>query len=202
MRENEWDKVEDWDLAKLAATGNEAAYGVLIIRHQNPIHSFIFHNVRDEETAKDLTQEVFIKAYFALARVTPKAKFTTWLFQIALNLCRDYVKSKGARQAQQTYSLTRDTPEGEEHQIEFSHPCAPPNRQLELSELMKMLDDEIFHLPEELRQPFLLGVVEKLPQKEIGEIMGISPKAVEVRIYRARKHLIEHLAKRGITENS
>jgi len=62
---------------------------------------------------------------------------------------------------------------------------------------MDALDSEIAHLPIELREAFLLGAVQKLPQKEVAIMLGLSPKAVEVRIYRARQRLTERLVARG-----
>src|SRR5450755_1197366 len=94
MQENEWSMHEDWDLAEAAGGGDEDAFAALTARHQNTMHRFIFRSIGQEETARDLTQEVFVRAWFALPKVSQKAKFTTWLFQIAVNLCRDHARSK------------------------------------------------------------------------------------------------------------
>lgn len=198
MEEN--DGTGDWDLARLAAGGDEQAYAVLIGRHQNPIHAFIFRSVGDEETAKDLTQEVFLKAWFALNRVRERARFTTWLSQIAVNLCRDHAKSKTARNAHVTYSLTRDRDDADGEERDFPHPDVSPDRQAQFHETMESLNRAIHCLPVDLREAFLLGAVDHLPHKEVSTILGISSKAVEVRIYRARRILVERLAREGIIE--
>lgn len=183
---------DDWELARHASCGDEVAYARLISRHQGPIHSFIFRSVGDEETARDLAQEVFVKAWFALARARENARFTTWLFQIAVNLCRDHVKSKTSRQSRLTRSFIWD-------EREFPHPDPAPDRQAELSENLRALESEIRNLPGDLRAALLLGVVEGLPYKEAAKILGVSAKAVEVRIYRARRILTERLTAQGIT---
>lgn len=188
---------DDWRLATLAQGGDEDAYAVLVERHQHSIHAFVFRHISDQEVAADLTQEVFIRAWFALERVLPKAKFTTWLFQIAINLCRDHAKSKAARRDRVTDSMIRLDGEGVESAREFPDPSARPDQQAEWSETMDALDSEIAHLPIELREAFLLGAVQKLPQKEVAIMLGLSPKAVEVRIYRARQRLTERLVARG-----
>lgn len=190
----------DWDLARLSADGDEQAYARLIERHQGPIHGFIFRSVGDEETAKDLTQEVFVRAWFALGRIQERARFTTWLFQIAANLCRDHAKSKATRQARVTASIDRKNDDGERNDRDFPHPDATPDRQAQLNESMSYLNRAIQCLPTDLREAFLLSAVDRLPHKEISDILGVSAKAVEVRIYRARKLLCERLAKDGVVD--
>jgi len=198
MEEN--DGPRDWDLARLAGGGDEQAYAVLIERHQSPINVFIFRSVGEEETARDLTQEVFVKAWFALKHVRESARFTTWLFQIAANLCRDHAKSKATRNARVTYSLTRDRDDAGGEERDFPHPDESPDRQAQLHETMESLNRAIRSLPVDLREAFLLGAVDQLPHKEVSTILGISPKAVEARIYRARRVLAERLVSEGIIE--
>ena len=192
MEEN--DGAGDWDLARRAAGGDEAAYAVLIGRYQGPVHGFIFRSVGEEETARDLAQEVFVKAWFALGRVQERARFSTWLFQIAANLCRDHAKSKATRNARMTNPMAREKDDGGTEEREFPHPGLSPDNQARMNETMEVLHRAIAALPVELREAFILGAIDQLPHKEISSILGISPKAVEVRIYRARKILAERLA--------
>jgi RNA polymerase sigma-70 factor (ECF subfamily) len=196
MEEN--DGAGDWDLARRAGGGDEHAYAVLIERHKGPIHGFIFRSVGEEETAKDLTQEVFVKAWFALGRVRERARFSTWLFQIAANLCRDHAKSKATRNARMTNSMIREKDDGSTEERDFAHPGPPPDNQARLNETMATLQRAMTSLPVELREVFILGAIDQLPHKEISSRLGISPKAVEARIYRARKVLVERLAGEGI----
>ncbi|MBN8707995.1 MAG: sigma-70 family RNA polymerase sigma factor [Verrucomicrobia bacterium] len=198
MEANDAHSENDWEIARRAANGDEDAYACLIARYQAPIHSFVYRSVGNEETSLDITQEVFVKAWFALGRVREKARFSTWLFQIAVNLCRDHVKSKANRQSRVTYSFARDERDEKPGEREFAHPDPAPDRQAELSENASVLDAEIRNLPGDLRPAFLLGAVEGVSHKEAAEILGISAKAVEVRIYRARRILVERLSAQGI----
>lgn len=182
-----------WALARRAAGGDEASYAVLIERYQGPIHGFVFRSVADEETARDLTQDVFVKAWFALARVQERARFSTWLFQIAANLCRDHARSKATRNARMTNSMVRERDDGSIEERDFIHPGMSPDNQAQMNETMAVLHRAIAGLPVELREAFILGAIDQLSHKEISAILGISPKAVEVRIYRARKTLVEQL---------
>jgi RNA polymerase sigma-70 factor (ECF subfamily) len=188
----------DWALAHRAAGGDEASFALLIERYQGPVHCFVFRSVADEETAKDLTQEVFVKAWFALARVQERARFSTWLFQIAANLCRDHARSKATRNARMTNPMVRERDDGSTVERDFTHPGMSPDNQAQTNESMAVLQRAIAGLPAELREAFILGAIDQLPHKEIAAILGISPKAVEVRIYRARKTLAERLAGAGI----
>ena len=195
MEEND---AEDWAFAHRAALGDEQAFAVLLERYQKPVHGFVFRSVGEAETAKDLTQEVFVKAWFALGRVQERARFSTWLFQIATNLCRDHAKSKATRNARLTNPILRESEDGQTEERDFPHPGMAPDNQAQMNETMATLNREIVALPIELREAFLLGVIDQLPHKEISTILGISPKAVEVRIYRARKTLAERLIREGI----
>ncbi len=199
MEANDATPEDDWSLAMRAREGDEAAYARLISRHQGPIHGFVFRSVGNEETARDLTQEVFIKAWFALAHVRQDARFTTWLFQIAVNLCRDNAKSKATRQARVTHSFVQDRQGEGADERELPHSCPSPDRQAELSENLRALEAEIQALPDDLRSALLLGVIEGLAHKESAKILGVSPKAVETRIYRARRMLADRLSGLGIT---
>ena len=196
MEEN--DGADDWALARRAAGGDEKAYAVLIERYQGPIHGFIFRSVGEEETARDLTQEVFVKAWFALGRVQERARFSTWLFQIAANLCRDHARSRASRNARMTNPMIRKKDDGSTEERDFPHPGLSPDKQARMNETMAALNRAISSLPVDLREAFILGAIDQLPHKEISSILGISPKAVEVRIYRARKILSERLVNEGV----
>lgn len=197
MAADETDACEDWNLAQQAAAGDENAFRALIEKYQTAVHRFIFRSVHDEETASDIAQEVFVKAWFALGRLKGEGQFTTWLFQIAVNLCRDYAKSKAARQIQVTHSLASPRDDGSSEERSFPHPSAPPDKAAESAEALAVVEAEIRALPSDIRGPFLLGVVEGYSHAEISRMLGCSIKAVETRIYRARKTLAVLLRQRG-----
>ena len=197
MRPSEPGEESDWDLAQRAKGGDEAAFEDLILRYQAPIQSFVFRSTLDVETARDLTQEVFVRAWFALGRVQAKAQFSTWLFQIAVNLCRDHAKSKASKNARVTQSFSPPAGDDRSEDREFASPQPSPSQNLESQEALESLEAEIKTLPLELRSPFILGAVEQRSHKEVAAILGMSAKAVEVRIYRARRLLCERLALLG-----
>lgn len=192
---------DDWQLAVRARDGDEAAYEQLIERHQAATHAFIFRYVGNSATASDLAQETFVRAWFGLDRVRPKAKFTTWLFQIAINLCRDYAKSKAGRQSRLAEPLVSHSADGDEYEREFAAAGPLPDADAQFGELQAMLGREIARLPIKLRESFILGVIEERSHKEVAEIVKASPKAVEVRIHRARQLLSTRLAQAGVIDS-
>ena len=107
----------DLDLVKALAGGDDSALDGLLARYEQPIFHFINRHVCNEADARDLAQEVFVRLHFNIAKFKPAAKFSTWLYQIALNLCRDHAKSRNTRQSAVTESLSAR--EGEEE-----HPAA------------------------------------------------------------------------------
>jgi RNA polymerase sigma-70 factor, ECF subfamily len=85
---------EDPDLGSVRAlkAGQDQALNALLDRHRKGVFHFVFRHIPNEADALELTTEVFVRAYFNIERFQPTAKFVTWLYQIALNLCRDHSK--------------------------------------------------------------------------------------------------------------
>ena len=120
--------MDDPDLPFVEAikAGDERAFDELMARHKVAVHRFVFRCVGNEEDAEELAQETFVRAYLNLHSFRPTARFSTWLFQIALNLARDAMRSRRYRQRQGTDSMT--TGEGER---EFPHDKAGPDEALQ-----------------------------------------------------------------------
>ncbi len=194
------EEVGDWGLAGLARDGDESAYEKLIERYRAGVHAFIYRSVGDAETAEDLAQETFVRAWFALDRVLPRARFSTWLFQIAINLCRDHVKSKAGRQSKVNEPLVRRGDDGSEIERSLPYPGSTPDADVRFNELVDALDAAIVRLPVDLREAFVLGVLEGHPHKEVAGLIRATPKAVEVRIHRARRMLAERLSSMDVID--
>src|ERR1700704_172955 len=98
--------LEDPDLALVRAlqAGEDRALETLIHRHQEGVFRFVFRHIPNEADAIELTQEAFVRAYFNIEKFRPSAMFVTWLYHIALNLCRDYARSQAYRYSSQTIS--------------------------------------------------------------------------------------------------
>jgi RNA polymerase sigma-70 factor (ECF subfamily) len=125
-----------------------------------------------------------VRLYFGIRRFKPRAKFVTWLYSIAMNLCRDYARSRPRRQSYATESLDASD-------VHRAVPAADrgPAADVESHERLAILQKAIEELPHNLRTTLLLFAVEGRSQQECAEILGVSVKAVEARVYRARKIL-------------
>jgi RNA polymerase sigma factor (sigma-70 family) len=189
---------EDLDLALVQAlqAGEEGALEALMTRHQNGLFRFVFRHIANEADAAELTQEAFVRAYFNIHRFRPDARFVTWLYHIALNLCRDYVRRASSRYLSQTMSIDARVEENP-RQRSLSSNQSRPDQQAQDREKLRAVEKAITELPQNLKNPLILTALEGLSHAETGELLRISPKAVEMKVYRARKLLLKKLHKLG-----
>ena len=184
----------DKDLIYLVAQGSEAALNEVMQRYKHKLFAFISRYVKDEDAAYDIVQETFIKVHFKADSYSPAYKFSTWLYQIAINLCRDWGRKQKVRQVFSLDAYIEGDDGDSYHDI-----IADPNSNIEdLTDLRKnlaALDKEIQKLPHKLKTALILFAVEEYSQEKCAEILGVSIKTVETRVYRARKILAEKIAK-------
>ncbi|HEY4783681.1 MAG TPA: sigma-70 family RNA polymerase sigma factor, partial [Chthoniobacterales bacterium] len=176
--------------------GEDRALETLIHRHQEGVFRFVFRHIPSEADATELTQEAFVRAYFNIGKFRPAAKFVTWLYHIALNLCRDHTRSQAYRYSSQTISIDVSVDENE-GQRQPSSNQRKPDRQAQDREKLRAVEKAITELPQELKSPLILTALEDRSYAETGELLGISPKAVEMKVYRARKLLLGKMNELG-----
>ncbi len=168
-------------LATRAVKGDRAAFNAFMQRHQQALYRFIRHYVGDADEAYDLVQETFVSAWQALGRYDPSRPAPTWLRRIALNKCRDWGRRRAVRRF--FYSaVDLDTAK--------AAALAAPGDIVDEPALSR-LDRALASLPTQLKEPLLLTAFEGLSHHDAGKALGISAKAVETRVYRARKLLGE-----------
>ena len=181
----------DWPLVRALQGGDENALTELIHKYEQPLFRFICRYVGDEETARDLLQETFVRLYFNARKFKPRAKFSTWLHAIAANLCRDYSRSKQYRKARMTVSSEAF----DQYETRISDTAAMPGDALVSAERLAALQAAISELPHKLKTALILFSLENRSQAECAELLGVSAKTVETRVYRARKILEKKLAR-------
>lgn len=163
--------------------GDDLALNRLMARWQVPLRSFLFRSTHHEQDALDLAQETFVRVFQHRARYRPGAKFSTWMFQIALNLARDHARR---RQRRPTAPLDQaPEPSTDRH----------PRSDATDAEAAAAVRDAVAALPAELREAVLLSEFQDLSHAEIAAIVDATPKAVETRLYRAREKLRTALAR-------
>lgn len=171
--------------------GQEAGLDDLMERHGKRLLNYLVRSLQDEDEATDLAQETFVRVYQNRARFDARHKFSTWLYTIASNLVRDRYRWR-ARHPQ--VSLDAQNEESGTGLVDrMADASSTPSDSLQSSERAEAVRRAVAALPEELRQPLILAEWEDKAQAEIAAILGCTVKAVETRIYRARKQLRETL---------
>lgn len=175
----------DESLARRAAgSGDRAAFERLVSRHKEVLFRFIRRYVGNSEDAYDLIQDTFLSAWMNLKRYDSDRPFLPWLRTIALNKCRDFSR----RQAVRRLFLRRVAAENVLEQ--------PPAETDPTDEWLRQLDRAIAALPPFYKEPLLLIVVSGVSQQEAADLLKTTPKAIEMRLRRARKKLAQALPSR------
>lgn len=173
----------DEALALALASDHREALDALMLRWQIPLRSFLYRYTQNHADALDLAQETFVRLYQNRKRYRPGSRFSTWMFQIALNLARDHAR----RQKHRAHLPLDQAPE----------PAAEsqPNSLADQGESLSALRTAITQLDPALRETLLLSYYQQLPHQEIARLQNATPKAVESRLYRARQQLRQQLAR-------
>jgi RNA polymerase sigma-70 factor (ECF subfamily) len=180
------DEQDALDMARLRE-GHDAALSDLMARHGERLFHYLIRQVQSEVEAADLAQEAFVRVYQNGAKFDSRKKFSTWLYAIATNLSRDRLRWR-SRHPQVSFEA-EDERSGTTLLQRLADPQLTPDQRLESEERAETIRKAVAALPEELRTPMILAEYEGRSQAEIAAILNCSPKAVEMRIYRARARL-------------
>jgi RNA polymerase sigma factor (sigma-70 family) len=173
---------DDAALAKAARRGEDRAFTELMRRHKGPLYRFVSANLGDADEAYDVLQDAFVAAWGALASYDPKRPFAAWLRRIALNKCRDWARKRRVRRFFYRAANLDDPAVQQASQSE-------PEQTNALEESLSALDAAVAALPQGLKEPLILTAIDGLSHAEAGALLGLSAKAVEMRVYRAKKAL-------------
>ncbi len=178
-----------------AVEGSERAFQTLVERYQRPVFSLVFRMVRDYGIAEDVTQEVFVKAWLALARYDPRRRFASWLFKIASNAAIDHLRRKKLPTTPietsdpDTSSILDRTPDERAESADTL---------VKRHELAAALDATVAALRPEYRLVVLLRFKEELPYRDIAEITGMPLGTVKTNLRRARREIEQRLRSEGV----
>jgi RNA polymerase sigma-70 factor (ECF subfamily) len=180
----------DAELMLRLKSGEDSILNELMTRWQQPLVAFIYRYIRHETDALDLAQETFVRVYETRHRYTVQAKFSTWLFSIAANLCRNHLRWRQRRR--EAGPETRDTEDAELAERVQSLDDAPDQAAMR-SESISLIKVAIDKLPHDLKTAILLHEYQSLSYAEISSVLSCSVKAVEMKLYRARQLLRDRL---------
>jgi RNA polymerase sigma factor (sigma-70 family) len=180
----------DGDLAALALSGREDAYRHLLERHREPVFRLVRGLTGSSDAALEVTQEAFIAGFAALRRYDPDRPFKSWIARIAVNKARDWARRRKVR-------AFFNRAVGLDDALSVADDAAlqdlVADDRAELAKVLAAMD----RLPQNLREVLVLRTIEDLSEAETAQALGLSGKAVETRLYRARKQLSELLAASG-----
>lgn len=191
MRHNQRMKETDDIIIERVKAGDKNAYAIIVDRYKDKVYSLVLGIVRNEETAKELAQDIFIKAYSALKKFRKESSFSTWIYRIAYNTAisetrknKQKVKSFDEQLEKASSMSISDTFEEEEE-----------------NEMRKsILNKAIKQLKDEERLILMLYYFEEQSVEEISQSSGLSQSNVKVKLFRLRNKLKEIMTRMGKTE--
>jgi RNA polymerase sigma-70 factor (ECF subfamily) len=181
----------DADLMMRVKKGDMDAFHTLFDKHKEGIVNFCYRYCGHRAIGEELAQEVFIRVYKAAGRYRPKARFTTWLYRIATNLCLNELRKGEYRQ--QIESLNQNERRGK-HAESTYRPGPTPETQYQEREQVDLVQRGLSQLPHRQRAALLLRIKGEFSYREIAEQLGCTENHVKVLIYRGRQRLKAQLA--------
>jgi RNA polymerase sigma-70 factor (ECF subfamily) len=182
----------DEELVEEFQRGNPHAFDVLVGRWDRKIQGAIYRIMGPEEDARDLCQETLLKAYRALGTFKKEARFSSWLYQIALNVCRDRLRRRKSRPQVSLDELM----EGGEVVPQGRGPS--PLDLIEARDLSRTVAAAVESLPPEQREVVVLKEYQGLTFLEIAEALDVPISTVKTRLYRGLGQLRQRLERQGI----
>jgi RNA polymerase sigma-70 factor (ECF subfamily) len=186
--------VDDRELVRRAQGEDQQAFEELLRRHQHRVFAVAGGILRRREDVEDIAQQVFVKAYFSLKRFDQRAAFSTWLYKITVNECWDLLRKKKVR----PLVYESDLSEEQAKQViaaEGKNSSGPDiSDRLEARERVERLLDG---LDERDRLMLILKEVEGFAVEEIADVLDLNANTVKVRLFRARRRIVNKVRKRG-----
>lgn len=182
----------DEELVAAFQQGEASAFDELVGRWDRKIHGAIYRVVGADEDARDLCQEAFLKAYRGLSTFKREARFSSWLYQIALNVCRDRLR----RRRGHTAVSLEDAEDARDVRMRTSGPS--PLDLVEARDLRHLVENAMATLSAEEREVVILKEYQGLTFPEIAEALGVPLSTVKTRLYRGLAQLRHRLERQGV----
>ncbi|MFM2294789.1 MAG: hypothetical protein RLZZ350_1202 [Verrucomicrobiota bacterium] len=181
----------DADLMLRVKRGDMAAFTQLVERWKQPVTNLVARTIRDENEAEDIAQNVFIQVHKSAARYEVSAKFTTWLFTIARNLCLNEIRRR-SRHPTDPLDAPAFADSDEPRQFPDNKTFAPDQAAVH-GELADKIEEALASLPENQRTAILLFQKQDMSYEDIADVLGVSLSSTKSLIHRGRETLKERL---------
>lgn len=182
----------DEELVALSIGGDVESFNQLVVRWERPIYALAYRVIGREEEARDVVQETFLRAFRGIGKFRGQAKFSSWVYRIALNLCRDWI-----RRERRTPILP--APEGVDV-IELAAEQGPAESIEDLvarNDMSQVVAELMTRLPEEQRTAIILKEYHGMTFQEIADLQGVPLSTVKTRLYQGLTVLRRHLQQQG-----
>jgi len=181
---------KDRELVRAFQGGDKNVFDALVLKHKDKVFNLCYRFLGDEQEANDSAQDAFIKVYRSLKKFRLESTFSTWLYRIVANTCKNRLKSLEYRQKKKTIRLGNPGDIENEHpSIEIRDKSPSPINELEMKERTMMIQKAIGSLPTEKRTMVVLHDIEGLSYEEVSKITGLNIGTVKSRLSRARLEL-------------
>ena len=176
---------DEKELVERFQNGEKDVFNELVIKYQGKIYNLVYKYVSNSETARDLSQEIFIKAFRALPRFKRQSAFYSWLYRIAINLCIDFIRQQKRGQTLSFEDLTT----GGNDEVVFNDVSPLPPDQAEAKELGYIIGKAVEQLPPKQQRVFNLRYQDGLQLKEIAAQLDRSEGTIKAHLHHAHKRL-------------
>ena len=176
---------DEKELVERFQNGEQEAFNELVTKYQGRIYNLVYKYVSNSETAKDLSQEIFIKAFRALPHFKRQSAFYSWLYRIAINLCIDFIRQQKRGRTLSFEDLTT----GGNNEMAFNDVSPLPPDQLETKELGHIIGQAVQQLPPKQQRVFNLRYQDGLQLKEIAAQLDRSEGTIKAHLHHAHKRL-------------
>lgn len=173
--------LDDTALVEAAVAGDTAAFDELVTRHRRSVYQVCYRFVNHHEDAADLTQDTFVRAWKALGSFRGQARFSTWIYRIAVNVCLNRVSLKTPKTEVADFDLVADQRE------------PAPGAAIDAAERQAMVRAAVKSLPPRQRTALILRTYHELSHQEVADIVGTSVGAVKANVFHALANLKKRL---------
>ncbi len=186
---------DDLALVRRSLQGDERAFAELVSQYSAALYRLAWRMLRNEEEARDVVQEAFLRVYRALSTFDQSRKFSTWILRITTNLCIDHIRRRKVR----TLSIDIDPRDEERVPVILVDKRPGPEERYGQTSLGGLLDEMILQLPLIYRAVVELRYKEQLSYEEISQVLEIPLGTVKARLHRAHHQLKDRLLMAGFS---
>ncbi|MEM7387211.1 MAG: sigma-70 family RNA polymerase sigma factor [Verrucomicrobiota bacterium] len=181
----------DRELVLRSQEGDTRAFDELVDRHSRRLYGLVYNMTGNHEDSNDILQEVFAKAFRSIRRFRGKSTFGTWIYSIALNMSRNFLRKRSRRREFQFDPLSPGIYQDDEFEPLVAK--GSPDNQVNLNELQVRLNEALMQLSEDHRAVVIMFDIQGMPHAKISDVLGVSAGTVRSRLFYAHQQLQNYL---------